>query len=154
MLKYLWKNIFDMPPSWLVFFLFLTWFSTEAAPSFVVDLVVLRWLGWLLTLAGVALMFWAFLQFQKRKTSVIPRRSPKAFIAEGPYRFSRNPIYLADALILAGVACILGAGFGPVLVALFVFIINTRFIRGEEEGLAALFPEAFDEFCRKTRRWI
>jgi protein-S-isoprenylcysteine O-methyltransferase Ste14 len=74
-------------------------------------------------------------------------------ITGGIYRHSRNPIYLADAMILAGAALLQDVG-ALVLVPVFMAVISRRFIAGEEAALAARFAGAYREWAGNTRRWL
>lgn len=139
----------DLPPLWLLGCLFLTWISPWTSfwvMSFEFGLA-------LLILAG-GLVFFALLEFAKARTTVIPRQSPNALITTGIFRFSRNPIYLADLLVLMGFSLIWGKPLGIVLVPLFFVLLDRRFIRGEEQELRAAFPDEFDDFVSVTRRWL
>ena len=72
----------------------------------------------------------------------------------GAFAFSRNPIYLADLIVLVGWLMIWGAAAPFVLIPAFAWIINTRFIAPEEARLQAAFGEAFTAYAARTRRWI
>lgn len=144
----------DLPPVWLI--------ATGAAMAVLARQVPLarfggdlsQTLGWLVILAAVLLMGWAVLAFRRHDTTVVPRRDPSALVTDGPFRFSRNPIYLADAAILLGWALILGAVSPLLLVPVFVAVIDRRFIVDEEAALARAYPEAFAAFRTRTRRWL
>ncbi len=153
-MKYLWKNVLDMPPSWLTLFLVITYFQSRIFNPFGFDSSLTVWLGWGLIAVGLVLMLWAATEFLRHKTSVVPRRVPDALIARGPYRWTRNPIYLADATVFLGFALLRGSIIGVLLVPVFMKLIEVRFIRGEERRLAAEFPEAFAKFSARTRRWL
>jgi protein-S-isoprenylcysteine O-methyltransferase Ste14 len=153
-MKNIWHKAIDMPPVWLLAFMIAVYFQKQVWNPLGFDAGFANFLGWVLILAGLAIFGWAFLQFRSHKTSVVPRNTPKAFIAAGPYKYSRNPIYLADAIVLLGFALIQGSATGILLVPVFTRIILIRFINGEEAGLKAAFPEEFAAFCSKTRRWI
>lgn len=153
-MKYIWKNVIDMPPAWLVIFVVITWLQKRYFPVFPFHAPLATTLGWALIAIGIGISLWSIIQFRDHKTSVIPRQVPSALIAAGPYRFSRNPIYLADAIVLAGVALLYGTLIGLVLVAVFMRLIEVRFIRGEEAGLQKQFPDNFKAFFAKTRRWL
>lgn len=144
----------DVPPAWLLLFLAIAYLQSWFWPVLMVKAPLLDAIGWVLFGLGIVLMFWAFTEFLRRKTSVVPRRVPSAFIAGGPYRFSRNPIYLADMLMLAGLVLVFGSLIGLLLVPLLMAVIHHRFIKGEEAGLSRAFPEEFAQFCRRTRRWL
>ncbi|MDQ7081077.1 MAG: isoprenylcysteine carboxylmethyltransferase family protein [Paracoccaceae bacterium] len=150
----LWKNVLDMPPSWLLLFLALAWAQLCVAPSLRFGSGLLSDIGLVLMAVAVALMVWAALFFLRLRTSVVPRRVPSALIKAGPYRLTRNPIYLADAVFLLGFSLWIGSVLGILLVPVFMKLIEIRFIRGEEQGLRAAFPDEAEEFFRKTRRWL
>ncbi len=96
----------------------------------------------------------AAIQFARHRTSIIPGRQPDAMITAGLYRLTRNPIYLADALILTGACLWLGAISGLLLVPGFIWLIQNRFIRPEEQRLQAAFGPAFDRYRARVRRWL
>ena len=109
--------------------------------------------GTVLIVGGLFIFTAALLQFRRHRTTVMPRETPVAMIDSGIYRLSRNPIYLADALFLAGAALWWDAA-SLLLVPLFVMIITRRFILDEESGLRAVFGAAFDRYAAQTRRWL
>lgn len=96
----------------------------------------------------------AVLEFSRARTTTIPREAPSALITTGIFRHSRNPIYLADLLVLFGVSLIWGSVPGLVLVPVLGWLLQARFIRGEEERLAAAFGTEFETYRSATRRWI
>ena len=71
----------------------------------------------------------------RHHTTFIPRRMPSAFVRQGIFRLSRNPIYLGDALVLAGAILHWDVLPALVLVPAFWRLITRRFIVGEEAGL-------------------
>jgi protein-S-isoprenylcysteine O-methyltransferase Ste14 len=111
-------------------------------------------LGTALALPGLALLFWAWLNFFNKKTTPIPTGEPSALVTEGPYRFSRNPMYVGFLPILASVAFFTGS---PVYllspVGLF-WIIDRLFIPYEEAKLERLFGAEYAGFKSKVRRWL
>ncbi len=74
-------------------------------------------------------------------------------ITAGVYAHSRNPIYLADAMILAGAALVWDAA-ALILVPLFMAVITWRFIQDEEAGMRAQFGDAFQGYAARVRRWV
>ncbi|MCP5038880.1 MAG: isoprenylcysteine carboxylmethyltransferase family protein, partial [Rhodobacteraceae bacterium] len=111
-------------------------------------------LGNLLVLAGLGAMAMAVWEFVRAKTTFIPRRVPTAFLQSGIYRLSRNPIYLGDAMVLAGLILRWDAPIAVPLVPLFAMLITQRFILGEEAGLEAKYGSEFTDWRAKVRRWI
>lgn len=142
----------DLPPIWLIAMMALAYLGAAMIapwPNW-----PMPWLGGAVMVAGVALAIWAALSFRAAKTTIIPHQTASALITTGAFAYSRNPIYLADATVLAGWCLIFGAALPFVLVILFVLIINARFIRPEEQRLGEAFGDEFAAYASKVRRWI
>jgi len=138
----------DIPPSWLVLHIGAAWVLSLVSPS-----VFGAWgvvLGPGLVGLGALVLGAAALQMVRSRTTVIPRRTPSALVTGGMFAWSRNPIYLADAVILSGAILWLALP----LVASFVWLIQTRFIRDEEARLTEAFGPEFDLWASRTRRWF
>ncbi len=142
----------DLPPVWLIGHLVLAWVIGALMPPVMGEAG--RSIGAAVGLAGVALMVVAIGQMAARKTTVIPRRDPSALVTTGVFGWSRNPIYLADALILTGAIFWWDAVLALPLVASFVSVITARFIRDEEARLTVAFGPEFDLWAGRVRRWI
>ncbi len=142
----------DLPPLWLLGHLGVLWVWAPIDPLRITGLA--RWPGIGLIGVGLLLMILAVTAMTRARTTVIPHREPDALVTSGVFRFSRNPIYLGDVLILAGGALMLGTLTGLVLVPLFVAILRQRFIRPEEARLHRHFGAAFDGWADRTRRWL
>lgn len=110
--------------------------------------------GMTLLLAGVGLAVWAALQFRYHRTSIRPDRGSNALVAAGPFAFSRNPIYLGEALALAGA----GVGFNHLWLLLaapvFAATVSRFAIRHEEAYLERRFGAAYLDYTARVRRWI
>lgn len=106
--------------------------------------------------AGIGMMLIAAFSFYEAKTTINPLDPSKAshLITTGIFGFSRNPIYLADLLILIAWTIWLGNIFNIALLVVFVVYINRFQIAPEERALAALFGEAYRDYCSRVRRWI
>jgi protein-S-isoprenylcysteine O-methyltransferase Ste14 len=142
----------DIPPSWLALHLAVAWGLSLVSPA-----VFGGWgagLGKMLVVLGGLLMAAAVVQMTLRRTTVIPRRDPSHLVTGGVFAWSRNPIYLGDALILLGAILWLDAILALPLVASFVWLIQTRFIRDEETRLTLAFGPEFDLWAARTRRWF
>lgn len=83
-----------------------------------------------------------------------PYESPAVLLTTGPFRFSRNPAYLAMAAILFGSAVVMGTLVSFAFPVLFVLIIELLFIPDEERRLEEIFGGRYREYKRKVRRWI
>ncbi len=104
--------------------------------------------------AGAGFIASAFVAFRRVRTTPIPIRPATALALGGPFRFSRNPMYVGTGVLCAGVALWLNAlvAFLSVLPALLV--IRYAVIAKEEHYLAAKFGEAYREYCSRVRRWL
>jgi protein-S-isoprenylcysteine O-methyltransferase Ste14 len=142
----------ESPPVWLALFLALAWAQSRWLPLFDLGLGGDR-AGIALIAAGLSIFAVAVAQFWRHQTTILPRETPEVLITTGLYRFSRNPIYLADAMILAG-ACLIWDAAALSLVPAFMAVITRRFIRGEEAAMAQVFGAHYHAWAAKTRRWI
>lgn len=140
----------DYPPVWLVLFMALAWLVSEVHNPIGTGLF---WPGLAMILAGVAVAVWAALEFRRARTTVIPREEPSALVETGPFQWSRNPIYLADLVILAGWCLMLGTAASLLFLVPFQQILLRRFILPEEAVLSTQFGAAFDAYCERVRRW-
>jgi len=148
-------KLIDIPPVWLAAFLVIAWWQPrlfDAGLSLgggVFDLV-----GGLMVGGGLVLMGMALLQFRRHRTTPIPHQEASFLITSGIYARTRNPIYLGDALILCGLILRWDAVLSLVLVPIFVWIIERRFILPEEKRLRRAFRAEFARYEQKVRRWV
>ncbi len=141
----------DLPPVWLCGCMVLAWVTTiDNAPLGSTAL----WLGIALIALGVLLAVWAALAFWSARTTIIPREEPSALVETGPYRFSRNPIYIADLLILAGWCLAIGTILGLALLAPFGLLLHRRFILPEEATLVRHLGQPYLDYRARVRRWL
>ncbi|MCR9112344.1 MAG: isoprenylcysteine carboxylmethyltransferase family protein [Rhodobacteraceae bacterium] len=145
----------DLPPVWLVGFGMLTWLQATRFPmglSF--GGAWADFAGGVLVGGGLLLMLLALYELRRHKTTPIPHLEADRLVTTGIFSRSRNPIYLGDALVLTGLILRWDAVLSLPLVPLFVWVIETRFIVGEENRLRRKFRADFARYCQKTRRWI
>ena len=145
----------DIPPVWLIGALAITWQIGQMQPfGLSLDLPVVQLLGGLLVGGGVVLMLLAIMEMRKRHTTVIPHQEADALVTSGIFKRTRNPIYLGDGMILAGLALRWDAPLALILVPVFVWMIEKRFIIPEENMLRRKFRADFARYEQKTRRWV
>jgi len=113
-----------------------------------------RPIGVALLVLGLVLNVWAAGLFARAGTAIKPLQPSTALVTHGPFRMSRNPMYLGMAVMLVGVAMLLGSLTPFVVVPAFVLLIERRFIRREEAMLDGTFGAAYAEYKRRVRRWI
>jgi protein-S-isoprenylcysteine O-methyltransferase Ste14 len=112
------------------------------------------WIGVVVFAAAFALAVWAIVTFRKTGTRVETTEPTTVIVAHGPYRFTRNPIYLGMFLGLIGLA----AGFNSIwiLAALIPFCIVVRYgvVAREEAYLERKFGDGYLGYKSRVRRWI
>jgi protein-S-isoprenylcysteine O-methyltransferase Ste14 len=111
-------------------------------------------LGAALALAGLGLLVWAWLQFFRNKTTPLPTGEPSALVETGPYRYSRNPMYLGFLPLLASVVFFTGAPVYLLSPWAFFLVVNRLFVPYEEAKLERLFGEAYAKMKLKVPRWL
>jgi protein-S-isoprenylcysteine O-methyltransferase Ste14 len=110
--------------------------------------------GYALFLMFLVLVGSAFFMFGWARTTVIPNRPASALVTNGPYRISRNPMYLALAFGYAGLALLLNTWWPLLFLPLAVIAIDRLVIAREERYLASAFPQEYDAYRSRVRRWL
>ncbi len=111
-------------------------------------------LGWGLIAVGLAGFVWALSAIWGHHTTVNPYRAASNLVTEGPFRYSRNPIYLSDWFIYAGVTLLLQS-LWPLLLAPLVWVaMRYGVIAHEEAHLEARFGEEYRRYRARVRRWL
>jgi protein-S-isoprenylcysteine O-methyltransferase Ste14 len=116
------------------------------------------WVPWLsggaLILLAISIDLWAVKTLIERSTAVLPHRCATCLVTCGPFRFTRNPIYLGYTLVMIGVGLMtLNPWF--FIMAIVAVTLTTLFaIRNEEQHLLSRFGFEFERYCRHTARWI
>jgi protein-S-isoprenylcysteine O-methyltransferase Ste14 len=111
-------------------------------------------LGWLLVALGVALAVWALATFRTAGTAIRPNRPASTLVTHGPFRLSRNPMYVALSLLYLGVVLLLNSVWTLLLLPFVIALLHLTVIRQEERYLAATFGIGYDEYRRRVRRWL
>ena len=110
--------------------------------------------GCFLLALGFFVRTWAAVHFYQHGLRVVSLQPQATLITSGPYRFSRNPLYLGgNVFMFFGAALLLGSVTALIITALHLPLID-RFIRREEEQLQQEFGEAFVNYKKRTRRWL
>lgn len=122
--------ILDAPPGW--------WRASGLAPIAA---------GVLLTMRSAAL-------FNRRDTNINTFRDPDYLVVDGAFRWSRNPMYLGFALLLAGVALAVGAVSAWIAPLTFVLASERLYIPYEEQRMTERFSADYLAYQQTTRRWI
>ena len=144
------------PPLAMLLAAGLMWLAALALPALDFPLEARGPIAVAVALAGVIVASVAFFQFRRAGTTVNPMKPAEsaALVTQGIYRFSRNPMYVGDALMLIGWALWLANAAALALVALFVVYLNRYQIAPEERALGARYGAVYAEYCRAVRRWL
>ena len=142
------------PPVYLLIFGAVMWFLSIYLPVF--NLPKLVFLSYILIPVGLLFDLWSLIQFISKKTTFHPLKltETKSLVTSGLYRFSRNPMYLGQLLVLIGWACFLEVASAFLLIPFFIMLINKVQIQHEEVFLAKQFGKEYSDFCKSTRRWL
>jgi protein-S-isoprenylcysteine O-methyltransferase Ste14 len=113
-----------------------------------------RVLGWPLIVGGLVIGSLAFREMKRAGTNVDPREPTTAIVTEGPYRFTRNPLYLCLTLVYAGISAITNALWSILLLPLVLLVMRRGVIEREERYLEGKFGGEYLDYKARVRRWI
>ena len=113
-----------------------------------------RVLSAVLGLSWLLLTTWSFRRFWASGTSVVPVRPTTALVIGGPYRLTRNPMYLGFLLLYVGVACWFGLVWPLLLAPVLVWVISVSVIGREERYLTRTFGDDYRRYQAHVRRWL
>lgn len=144
------------PPVVLLLVGLAMWLVARLLPEATLTVPGAGWLALTVTVAALSIMGLAAWALRRHRTTINPMRPEQSssLVDNGVFRWSRNPIYLADALLLAAWALYLGNLVGMFLIPVFMALIQHFQIRPEEHALEQHFGDAFREYRRSVRRWI
>jgi protein-S-isoprenylcysteine O-methyltransferase Ste14 len=105
-------------------------------------------------LAWLAIFVAAITSFRRARTTMIPNRPAAALVMGGPYRFTRNPMYVSLAALYAGITCILNTWWPWILLPLVIATVDRAVIAREERYLSSAFPGEYAAYAARVRRWL
>src|SRR5689334_14941191 len=115
----------------------------------------LVWLGVALIAVGVGISGWAFALFRRLGTEIDPTsETNKSLVVQGPFRFTRNPMYLGLVMMTLGIAFVVGSLPMFAVPVLAVATANWAHIPFEEAKMRRQFGAAFEQYMHRVRRWI
>jgi protein-S-isoprenylcysteine O-methyltransferase Ste14 len=112
------------------------------------------YVGSALIVIGTLMTGYSARLFAKAGTPLIPFERSTALVTHGLYRFTRNPMYLGLVIIVLGVAILQGSVGAFLPLPVFVWILQSHYVRGEERFLEGIFGTRYLEYKRTVRRWI
>ncbi|MEO8481448.1 MAG: isoprenylcysteine carboxylmethyltransferase family protein [Acidobacteriota bacterium] len=111
-------------------------------------------LGVTLLAGGLGLMASGLVTFARSRTAVIPNRPARTLVRSGPYRFTRNPMYVGLTMGYVGVALLMNWVWPLILLPVVLMVLTAAVIRREEAHLRSAFGSQFDDYARRVRRWL
>jgi protein-S-isoprenylcysteine O-methyltransferase Ste14 len=111
-------------------------------------------LGGVIFLAGFALLVWAAMTFRRAGTHVPTTQPTMTIVEEGPYRYSRNPIYIGMFLGLVGLAVGFDSLWLLIMLVPFYFVIRHGVVAREEAYLERKFGDVYRAYKSRVRRWL
>jgi protein-S-isoprenylcysteine O-methyltransferase Ste14 len=142
------------PPILLLIHIFAAFLLNRLFPLPFAFPGILVWMGYLLTLVGLGLAASAVGWFLKARTTLDPHGSVTEIVTAGPYRYSRNPIYLGFVCLLIGLAFAFRTYWGLILSPAFMISLYRLVIKHEEAYLAKKFVDIYANYSSRVRRWL
>ena len=143
-----------IPPAYLLLSMLSMIILHLLFPGFVFACFSLFIFGLALIALGFSLVAWSAKLFSNAGTPIRPFEETSTLVIWGPYRHSRNPIYIGMFIMLLGVALALGSVTPFLLIPAFIMIIRQKFVLNEERLLIKRFGNDYQQYCAKVRRWL
>jgi protein-S-isoprenylcysteine O-methyltransferase Ste14 len=115
---------------------------------------VSRALGWSAVLAGLAIGFLGFREMKRAETNVDPYKPTTAIVEAGPYRYTRNPLYVGMTLIYAGFTARANALPAALVLPAALAVMRRGVIEREERYLERKFGDEYLQYKARVRRWL
>ncbi|MGR3271301.1 isoprenylcysteine carboxylmethyltransferase family protein [Thalassococcus profundi] len=145
----------DIPPVWLAAFAALAWAQATFLPMGLgFGGAWADFAGGILVGGGLVVIVLAAIEMRRHRTTIIPHMDADRLVTTGVFARSRNPIYLADSMILFGLILRWDAVLALPLLPVFVWVIERRFVLPEEARLKAKFLAVFERYAQQTNRWL
>lgn len=119
-----------------------------------VDDTAAQFVGLSIGAGGLLLMAWAIWTLRKAKTTVMPNQAADTLVTTGPYKRFRNPIYIADVMLLLGLAELTKNIWFVIAAAVFAVLVTWLAILPEERHLEARFGDDYRDYKKRSRRWL
>jgi protein-S-isoprenylcysteine O-methyltransferase Ste14 len=123
-------------------------------PLHILPTTLARGIGVVCVLVSLPLALATLRVLSRAHTPVDPMKPTTALVTEGPFRYSRNPIYVALTLLYVGVALLINALWILLLVVPAVLVFRYGVIAREEAYLTRKFGDAYRQYTAQVRRWL
>lgn len=112
------------------------------------------WLGAAVFVLALGLFGWAVVTMTRAGSHVPSNRPTTTIVDTGPYRFTRNPIYLGFLLIYLGITLLVGTLWGLLLSPFLIWTATRLIIHAEEDYLGSKFADEYRAYCSRVHRWV
>jgi protein-S-isoprenylcysteine O-methyltransferase Ste14 len=112
------------------------------------------WLGAIVFIVALALIAWAIVTITSAGSNVPTNRPTTTIVERGPYRFTRNPVYLGMFLGLTGLAAAFDTLWLLLMLVPFVLVVRYGVVAREEAYLKRKFGDVYQRYCSRVRRWL
>ncbi len=150
--------VMRVPPPWAFILMYLAGVALQRILPMGIRSPELTWIirvaGFVFVVVGIAFAASALGIFRKAKTTTVPFATPSTLVISGPYRFTRNPMYVGLTLIYLGVAGTRNEIWPVVLLPLLLAYINFLVIPVEEKNLRGVFGDTYKAYGTRVRRWL
>ena len=145
-----------VPVPWVFVFAYLLGVAVERAlrPVAPVPWTIVPVAGAVLLALGVAIAGWSLTLFRRARTTTVPGKASASLVTSGPYRFTRNPMYVALSLAYLGEAALLKQVWPVAFLPLVLAYLHWVVIPVEEARLREVFGEPYDQYRANVRRWL
>jgi protein-S-isoprenylcysteine O-methyltransferase Ste14 len=147
-------GVIVFPPALFVGTLLLAFGIHLLYPMHLAGGVWIRIVGAALVVVSGVLSRWASGTMRRAGTNVLPNRPTLSIVTDGPFRCSRNPLYLAGLLLYLGLALVFNSGWPLLLYAPMFSVLNWGVVRREERYLEAKFGDVYLAYKARVRRWL
>jgi len=147
-----------IPVPWVFILLYLAGLAIQRVLPIAIPSEGLAWIiraaGFVFIAIGLVFAFSALGIFRKTKTTTVPHETPSSLVTTGPYRFTRNPMYVGLTLEYLGVAGARLDVWPVILLPLLLAYVNFVVIPVEEQNLRGVFGDAYQEYGARVGRWL
>ncbi len=146
-----------VPVPWVFVLIYLAGYAVERWHPFAISPEAAR-IGWIAGIvvfaAGLLIAGWGQVLFRKARTTTVPGKVSSQLVTSGPYRFTRNPMYVGLTLVYLGEAGLLKQIWPIIFLPLMLAYLNWTVIPLEEGKLREAFPGEYEEYRSRVRRWF
>ncbi len=150
------RLLLHVPVPWVFVLVYLIGVAMERAwPTHLFEQVpYLGVAGGVVLGIGAAIASWGLVTFWKAKTTTVPGKTSSQMVTWGPYRFTRNPMYVGLAIAYLGEALLLRQVWPVVFLPLVIAYVHWIVIPLEESKLQEAFGDRYDQYRARVGRWV